>query len=144
MLVSLGVDNHYRDPLASLSLSSDGHVRQARALMELSKRFGGRVTFMLEGGYDVPSLSEVVAGVVGAMKGVEVPWSSLTSSTTAASEEASSRDASDTRPSTGTYRPFPLPFFLSSRFSCSLLMFFSTMSSTESVVLKRSHSTAWA
>jgi acetoin utilization deacetylase AcuC-like enzyme len=73
VLVSLGVDNHYRDPLASLSLSSDGHIRQARALMELSKRFGGRVTFMLEGGYDVPSLSEVVAGIVGAMSGVEVP-----------------------------------------------------------------------
>ncbi len=74
ILVSLGADNHYRDPLASLSLSSDGHVRQARSLIELSRRIcRGRMTFMLEGGYDVPALSEVVAGVVGAMSGVEVP-----------------------------------------------------------------------
>jgi len=73
ILVSLGVDNHYRDPLASLSLSSHGHVRQAKSLIDLSKICGGRITFMLEGGYDVPALSEVVAGVVGAMSGVEVP-----------------------------------------------------------------------
>ena len=73
ILVSLGVDNHYRDPLASLSLSSHGHVRQAKSLIGLSKICDGRITFMLEGGYDVPALSEVVAGVVGAMSGVEVP-----------------------------------------------------------------------
>jgi len=73
ILVSLGVDNHYRDPLASLTLSSPGHVRQAEGLIDLAKMCGGRVTFMLEGGYDVPSLSEVVAGVVGTMKGVDVP-----------------------------------------------------------------------
>ena len=73
ILVSLGVDNHYRDPLASLTLSSPGHVRQAEWLIDLAKMCGGRVTFMLEGGYDVPALSEVVAGVVGTMKGVDVP-----------------------------------------------------------------------
>jgi len=73
ILVSFGVDNHYRDPLASLSLSSDGHLRQARALIKASERCGGRITFMLEGGYDVPALSEVVAGVIGEMKGVSVP-----------------------------------------------------------------------
>ena len=74
LLVSVGVDNHYRDPLASLSLSSDGHVRQARQLLSFGRRAcGGRTTFMLEGGYDIPSLSEVVAGIVGAMEGVEVP-----------------------------------------------------------------------
>mgnify|MGYP001025982999 FL=1 len=74
LLVSVGVDNHYRDPLASLSLSSDGHVRQARQLLAYGKKeCGGRTTFMLEGGYDIPALSEVVAGIVGAMEGVEVP-----------------------------------------------------------------------
>ena len=73
ILVSLGVDNHYRDPLASLSLSSDGHVRQVKSLLELAKSCRNRATFMLEGGYDVPSLAEVVAGAYGAMQGVEVP-----------------------------------------------------------------------
>lgn len=73
ILVSFGVDNHYRDPLASLSLSSDGHLRVAKGLIDMAKDCDGRITFMLEGGYDVPALSEVVAGVVGLMEGVEIP-----------------------------------------------------------------------
>ena len=73
ILVSFGVDCHYRDPLASLSLSSTGHVRGAIELLRLSEICGKRITFFLEGGYDIPSLSEVVAGVIGAFDGVDVP-----------------------------------------------------------------------
>jgi acetoin utilization deacetylase AcuC-like enzyme len=73
MLVSWGMDTHYRDPLASLTLSSEGHVRQAEQLIKLSKICGNRITFMLEGGYDVQALSEVVAGVIGRSEGIEVP-----------------------------------------------------------------------
>jgi acetoin utilization deacetylase AcuC-like enzyme len=73
LLVSLGIDSHYRDPLASLSLSSDGHVRQARKLIEFGESCGNRTTFMLEGGYDIPALSEAVAGIVGVIEGVDVP-----------------------------------------------------------------------
>ncbi len=73
ILVSFGTDGHYMDPLASLSLSSDGHVRIARELIRLSEICGGRVTFMLEGGYDIPSLSEIVAATVGLFQDVEVP-----------------------------------------------------------------------
>lgn len=73
ILVSLGVDGHYRDPLASMSLSSTGHVRGAMELVRLSEICANRVTFFLEGGYDVPALSEVVAGVVGVLRGVDVP-----------------------------------------------------------------------
>lgn len=73
ILVSFGADCHYRDPLASMSLSSPGHVREATELLRLSEICGGRLTYLLEGGYDIPALSEAVAGVVGAMEGVEVP-----------------------------------------------------------------------
>lgn len=74
LLVSWGMDTHYRDPLASLTLSSDGCVRQADELVKLSRKLcGGRITFMLEGGYDVPALSEVVAGVVGRAQGLDIP-----------------------------------------------------------------------
>lgn len=74
ILVSWGMDTHYRDTLASLTLSSPGHVRQAEELLKLSKKMcGGMITFMLEGGYDVPALSEVVAAVIGKADGVEVP-----------------------------------------------------------------------
>jgi acetoin utilization deacetylase AcuC-like enzyme len=73
MLISWGMDTHYRDPLASLTLSSEGHVRQAEELIKLSKICGNRITFMLEGGYDIQALSEVVAGVIGRSEGIEVP-----------------------------------------------------------------------
>lgn len=73
MLMSWGMDTHYKDPLASLSLSSEGHLRQAAELIKLSKICGNRITFMLEGGYNIEALSEVVAGVIGATEGVDVP-----------------------------------------------------------------------
>ena len=73
VLVSFGTDAHYRDPLASLSLSSEGHVRIMRELMEFSETCGRRMTFMLEGGYDIPSLSETTAATVGLMREVDVP-----------------------------------------------------------------------
>ncbi|UCE45212.1 MAG: histone deacetylase [Methanobacteriota archaeon] len=73
ILVSLGTDGHYRDPLASLSLSSVGYLEYAKGLITLSEGCRKRITFFLEGGYDVPALSEVVASIVGAFKGVETP-----------------------------------------------------------------------
>jgi acetoin utilization deacetylase AcuC-like enzyme len=73
ILVSFGGDGHYRDPLASLSLSSNAHLRTARELLKASEECGKRLTFFLEGGYDVPALSEVVAAIVGAIDGVDFP-----------------------------------------------------------------------
>jgi acetoin utilization deacetylase AcuC-like enzyme len=73
ILVSWGVDTHYKDTLASMTLSSPGHLRQAEALLKLAKVCDNRVTFMLEGGYHVPALSEVVAAVIGSTEGVAVP-----------------------------------------------------------------------
>ena len=73
VLVSFGADAHYREPLASLSLSSNGYLTTAKELLKFSKESGGRVTFFLEGGYDVPALSEVVAGIVGAFDGIDIP-----------------------------------------------------------------------
>lgn len=73
ILVSWGMDTHYRDTLASLTLSSQGHVRIAEELMKASRACNGRITFMLEGGYDIPALSEVVAGVIGKANGVDIP-----------------------------------------------------------------------
>ena len=73
ILVSWGVDAHYKDTLASLTLSSDGHLRQARDLLKLAKICDNRITFMLEGGYHIPALSEVMAAVIGSTEGVNVP-----------------------------------------------------------------------
>ena len=65
ILVSLGVDAHYRDPLTGLSLSSPGYVDLMSRSAALAKELcGNRFVVALEGGYHLLALSEVVAGVV--------------------------------------------------------------------------------
>lgn len=64
ILVSLGVDAHYMDPLASLSLSSPGYVELLMQLKGLADRScEGRITFLLEGGYHLEALREVIVGL---------------------------------------------------------------------------------
>jgi len=73
ILVSLGVDAHYRDPLTSLSLSSPAYsdlvARSAGLAADLC---GRRFVVALEGGYHLAALSEVVADVVARLRGIRV------------------------------------------------------------------------
>src|SRR5207249_2239220 len=70
VLMSLGVDAHYRDPLTSLTLSSPGYVELvARAANAASRLCGNRIAIALEGGYHLDALAEVLAGVVGRLQG---------------------------------------------------------------------------
>jgi len=74
LLVSLGTDAHYRDPLASLALSSGGYTRICGELMDFArKECAGRCAFMMEGGYDVDVLAEIWAHIIGLAGGVDVP-----------------------------------------------------------------------
>lgn len=73
VLVSLGVDAHYRDPLTGLSLSSPGYVDLMIRSADLAKKLcGGRFIVALEGGYHLQALSEVFAGVVARLRGTRV------------------------------------------------------------------------
>lgn len=68
ILVSLGMDAHYRDPLTGLSLSSPGYVDLVMKSMELARELcGSRFVVALEGGYHLQALSEVIAGIVARM-----------------------------------------------------------------------------
>ncbi len=65
ILVSIGTDAHYRDPLADLALSSNGYLDLARNILKLSSRVcRSNTAFFLEGGYDVDVLAEIVTGIV--------------------------------------------------------------------------------
>lgn len=70
ILVSLGIDAHYRDPLTSLTLSSPGYLdlmgRSEDLAAELCRH---RFVVVLEGGYHLKALAEVIAGVVARMRG---------------------------------------------------------------------------
>jgi len=71
IVVSAGYDAHWRDPLANLQFrTSTFHwlVQQTRALAE--ELCGGRVMFVLEGGYDLKVLSESVVDSFRALLGM--------------------------------------------------------------------------
>ena len=70
ILVSAGYDAHWRDPLAGLSFRTGTYHRLSARLRELSTELcGGRVVFLLEGGYDLVGLGEGVADSFRALLG---------------------------------------------------------------------------
>ena len=58
LVVSAGFDAHWADPLASMQLSLSGYDWLARECLTLARRLcGGKVIFVMEGGYDLPALA---------------------------------------------------------------------------------------
>jgi acetoin utilization deacetylase AcuC-like enzyme len=73
LLVSAGYDAHWRDPLAGLQLSCAGYHALAGQLAAIAKRHcGGKIVFVLEGGYDLPALSHGVANTIRGALGLPV------------------------------------------------------------------------
>ncbi len=73
ILVSLGIDAHYRDPLTGLSLSSPGYVDlMTRSFVLARELCHSRFIVALEGGYHLQALSEVYAGVIARLGGRRV------------------------------------------------------------------------
>ncbi len=73
ILVSFGGDAHYKDPLTALALTSPGYVRLAERTLDLAKSVAhGRIAFVLEGGYHLPALAEVMAGTYALFRGESI------------------------------------------------------------------------
>lgn len=74
ILVSTGFDNHYRDPVASLSLSALSYVEIFRKILELASKFcAGKLVAILEGGYNLRFLGKMAVSVVARMAEVSYP-----------------------------------------------------------------------
>jgi acetoin utilization deacetylase AcuC-like enzyme len=70
ILVSAGFDPHQRDPLGGMSVTESGFGAMAARLIELAeKHAGGRIAFLLEGGYDLAALKSSVLAVLLQMRG---------------------------------------------------------------------------
>ena len=70
VVVSLGLDAHYEDPLAGLSLSSPAYIEMCRKVAEFArKRARAKALFVLEGGYNLTALGETVAGLAATLEG---------------------------------------------------------------------------
>jgi len=70
LLVSVGFDAHWRDPLGYLQLSVDGYGKIAQALTQWAdEQCQGRLAFFLEGGYDLDAGAQSALAVAQAMLG---------------------------------------------------------------------------
>jgi acetoin utilization deacetylase AcuC-like enzyme len=70
MFVSAGFDSHWNDPLTSLGVSSAGFSHISRRLVELAEEHcGGKIVFVLEGGYNPTNVANGVAAVFEALAG---------------------------------------------------------------------------
>jgi acetoin utilization deacetylase AcuC-like enzyme len=65
ILTSIGTDAHYADPLAMLNLSSQGYLSLAKRIQKLAgKLCDNKLSYFLEGGYNVDALAEIVTGIL--------------------------------------------------------------------------------
>lgn len=65
LLISAGFDAHWRDPLAHLQVTLNGYAMLARGLQKLAhKHCGGKLVFVLEGGYQREALAGGVLAVL--------------------------------------------------------------------------------
>jgi acetoin utilization deacetylase AcuC-like enzyme len=70
LLVSVGFDAHWNDPLTSLGLSTAGYLMLARKVVALAEEYcDGKIVFVLEGGYDPMNVANGSEGIFTALTG---------------------------------------------------------------------------
>ena len=70
ILVSVGYDAHWQDPLSMAGLSLTGYAAMSRALVNLAGELAnGRILFVLEGGYQLEALSYGILNTFYALTG---------------------------------------------------------------------------
>jgi len=75
LFVSAGFDAHWSDPLTMLGLSSKGFFNISKRLVELAEEHcGGKIVFVLEGGYDPVNVANGVGAVFSALAGSELEF----------------------------------------------------------------------
>ena len=74
VLVSAGFDAHVDDPLAGMVVTTQGFGKMASIVSSIADQYcEGRLAMVLEGGYDLTSLSRSVVRVLGVMSGATAP-----------------------------------------------------------------------
>jgi len=70
VIVSAGYDAHARDPIGEMRLGERGYAALTAALVGLADELcGGRVVFLLEGGYHLGALADSVTASVAVLAG---------------------------------------------------------------------------
>lgn len=70
ILISIGFDAHWKDPLAMAGLSLAGYAQLTRQFIAMAESLcNGRILFVLEGGYQIEALTYGILNVVHALLG---------------------------------------------------------------------------
>ena len=70
LLISVGFDAHWNDPITSLGLSTRGYFMLAQKVIALAREYcDGRIVFVLEGGYDPANVANGAEAVFLAATG---------------------------------------------------------------------------
>jgi acetoin utilization deacetylase AcuC-like enzyme len=70
ILVSAGFDAHWTDPLAQMRLSLTGYAHLTHELLKMAEELcGGKIVFVMEGGYHLDALSHGVRNIAHALLG---------------------------------------------------------------------------
>jgi acetoin utilization deacetylase AcuC-like enzyme len=70
IFVSVGFDAHWNDPITTLGLSTAGYLMLARKVTALAEQYcGGKIVFVLEGGYDPVNVANGSEAVFMAVTG---------------------------------------------------------------------------
>lgn len=94
LLISVGFDAHWNDPLASLQLSCRGYHMLASKLARIAAdHCEGRVLAVLEGGYDPEALVHGVIAVIQGLRGAPTPDDPLGASPMSESDASALIDA---------------------------------------------------
>jgi len=73
ILVSVGFDGHYKDPLTSLGLTTTGFAMMNNRLKQLaSHHCSGRLSCFLEGGYDLDVMGMCTVNLLEELVGIEI------------------------------------------------------------------------
>jgi len=73
LLVSCGFDLHHQDPLGQLAISAEGYRLITDILIRLAQEHcGGKVAFVLEGGYSVEGIKDAGSHVIRRLAGLDV------------------------------------------------------------------------
>ncbi len=71
ILVSVGFDGHYTDPVAELSLSASCYLKTFSHVLNLASKFcTGKLVAILEGGYSLSYIGKIATAVIAKMAGV--------------------------------------------------------------------------
>jgi acetoin utilization deacetylase AcuC-like enzyme len=74
LLISVGFDAHWNDPITSLGLSTAGYRMLAQKVIGLAETYcNGKIVFVLEGGYNPTNVANGAAAVFAAATGAAIP-----------------------------------------------------------------------